>query len=593
MENKYFMIVAVLCFFCFLLYKEIKRTNKDRLFFRILAIFLALLALLFLSVPLTYTVNKTHGKHELILLTAGATLKLKSDRYFTSDSLVLRSYGQKQVTYLPDLAYYLQAHPAINRLKVYGYGLTATELDALSDYRIDFYPAVSAAGITAVSWPRAIKENELLRIEGMYNHTSSVPVKLLLEGLGTRLDSVLVNAGGLVPFNLNARPKLQGRAVYQLSVVQGTDTLQKESIPFRVGPVEKTKVLVLSSFPDFEYKFLKNWLYENQYQVVFRTRVSKDKFSEDQLNTQGVNTSVINSSLLQQFDLVIADDEELSGLDGATSASLRAAIGNGLGLFIRLDEAKALSVFARAFRIEVATDSNVRSVSPVLVETGHRLNPLLVTQPFYLQENRDAALLVKNQSDKILLSTHLYGSGKITASVMTDTYNWVLTNEKRDYAGFWSHVIGQTVRKQELNSRFTTVPDLPVADQQLAILFETEGADSIPKFTVNNSKTSPLQHAVFPFSWKTTYWPKHTGWNEVSIPSSKTDYFYVHVPSAWNTLKMEERLQKNLAHPKKPALASGNTDGSLETTTKEIAKWWFLLLFLVAAAYLWFETKLL
>lgn len=593
MENNYLMIVAVLCFFCFLMYKEIKRANRDRLFFRIAAVTIALSALLFLLLPLTYKTKKNTANNELLLLTAGADLTLKPEHYFTTDSLVLRTYGAKQLTYLPDLSYYLQVHTEINHLQVFGYGLAVTELEQLKNYQYDFYPAVSPGGVTSIFWPAQLKESDAFRIQGIYNNTSSGPVKLLLEGLGTKLDSVVIKAEGKVPFILQTQPKQVGKAVYQLTAIKEGDTLEKEEIPFQVRAIEKTKILVLSSFPDFEYKFLKNWLYENQYQVIFRTRVSKDKFSEDQLNMQAVNSSILTSSLLKQFDLVIADDEELASLNPAATASLRTAIGNGLGVLIRLNAVKSISSLAKAFKTYAATDSSAHSFSPVLVEGLKPLKPLLITQPIYIQEEQNAALLVKSSSGKLVLSTLAYGNGKITATALGATYNWILTSQTTEYARFWSHVIQKTVRKQELPNHLATLPDLPVAGEQLSLLVETDRNDSIPTFSVNQTKVSPLQHTILPFSWKATYWPNQAGWNTMQVNAGEQLEFYVYPKGAWKGVETEKRLTQNLSQPKNLSATLESSVVGMETQEKELSKWWFCLSFLLAAAYLWFETKLL
>jgi hypothetical protein len=593
MENNYLMIVAVICLLGFLLYKEIKRANRDRLFFRIAAVSIALSGLLFLIVPLTYKIRKNTAKNELQLLTEGATQPLTPEHYFTNDSSVLRRYGIKQVSYLPDLSYYLRAHPEINQLKVYGYGLSATDLGQLKNYQYDFYPAASQAGVTSITWPAQLTEHDALTLQGTYNNTTGTPVKLLLEGLGTRLDSVVIKAEGKIPFTLQTQPKQLGKAVYHLRVIKAGDTLEKEEISFQVKAMEKTKILVLSSFPDFEYKFLKNWLFENHYQVIFRTRVSKDKFSEDQLNMQAVNSTVLTPSLLQQFDLVIADDEELASLNPAATAGLRAAVGNGLGLLIRLNALKSLSSLAKAFKTYAPTDSSAHSFSPVLAEGGKPLKPLLITQALYIQEGQNAEAVVKSPSGKTVSSTLAYGNGKITATALAATYNWMLTSRKTDYAQFWSHLIRKTVRKHELSDQLATLPDLPIAREELTLLFETDRNDSIPLLKINQTKVSPLQHNLLPFSWKATYWPAKAGWNKVQSAAGAQTEFYVFPKGAWKAVHTEQRLVQNLLQPKNLFTDTVKPELETETQEKEVSEWWFCLLFLLAAAYLWFETKML
>jgi hypothetical protein len=45
---------------------------------------------------------------------------------------------------------------------------------------------------------------------------------------------------------------------------------------------------MLSASPDFESKFLKNWLSENGYAVALRSAISKDKFNSEYINIKPV-----------------------------------------------------------------------------------------------------------------------------------------------------------------------------------------------------------------------------------------------------------------------------------------------------------------
>lgn len=587
------MIIAAVLLLFFLIYKEIKRVNKAHLVFRVLAVFTATAAMVFLIVPLKYKLSKVADPTRLHLLTNGANFNdLKEHTYFTTDSLVLLNSGIKNITYLPDLAYYLQAHGDINSIGVYGYGLTHQELTRIKNYGYDFTASPSPSGIISCSWPHKLKKTALLNVQGVFNNTGDEPVKLLLEGLGSKLDSVFIKAHAQGHFSLKSEGRQIGRALYTVTALQRKDTLEKERIPFQVTEPPKIKLLVLSSFPDFEYKFLKNWLFENKYQVVFRTRVSKDKFSIDQLNMDGINPQQLNASLLAKFDGVIADDEELSKFSPADLSSLSSAVNEGLGLLIRANEVKPLSEFTKMFQIYAKADSVVKTFSPVFFGEPAVLKELPVSQYLYIQPRLAEQPLVRDKSGKVLISTSLYGNGKVSASMITSTFNWVLTGNKRDYAQFWSRIISSTIRKEEDPVSWRTIPAMLVKGHQTSLIYQSRVANSMPEIYIGQVKLNPVQHQVLPNSWQSTFWPKQTGWNEVKT-GNNTEYLFVYGEMDWKSLKGQQTLMENLANLKNPSVKIKNSQVLSGDMEKEVSKWWFFALFLISTGYIWFETKML
>lgn len=608
MENNYAIILAAAILLVFLIYKEIKRANPAHLVLRLLAVTLAVTTLVLLFLPVKYQVKTGATPTTLQLLTAGANLDdlkngVKSkDRdqqkvYLTTDSNVWVQAGAKNITYVPDLAYYLQANPELNTLTVHGYGLKPEELKRLKNYTYNFSPAPSPEGIISCSWPRVIQKTAVFNVQGIYNNTSAAPVKLMLEGLGTHLDSVTMKAHAATRFSLRYQPPQTGRSLYTLTALAGKDTLGTEKIPFQVTEPAKIKLLVLSSFPDFEYKFLKNWLFEKGYQVVFRTRISKDKFSTDRLNTSGMSvnslsTERLNAGVLAKFDAVIADDEELSKLDPAALSALRSAINQGLGLLVRLSEEKTLSEFAKSFKVYPGNDTTVKTYTPILSAENSSLKPLPSGQ-LYLQEGQSQQPLVTDQNGKILSGTALYGNGKVTASLVSSTYNWILAGEVKDYALFWSALISSTVRKQAPPYNWSTNPALPVAGHQTVFIYESAAPGTAAEISINHLKLNPIQNTAVAYRWHSIFWPLQLGWNELTIQKNTAGALFVYGEKDWKSLKNQKLLEENKQYAENAVKNVENIELQSENMEKEVSKWWFFAVFLLSAGYIWFETKML
>jgi hypothetical protein len=594
MEHYYPMIIAAVLLGCFLIYKELRRTNSARLLLRILAVVILVASLLFLIVPITKQTARTRDTKQLLLLTEGFSDTVgKHGTYFTLDSSILEKLGTGRVRYLPDLGYYLRAHPEVSGIKAYGYGLSADELSAVGKLGYKFEAPALPGGIQSVSWPKVLPASTALRVQGVYDNLAETPVQLILEGSGTKVDSLTIAAKQKSSFSLASRPKQLGKAIYHLIVKQGSKELTREKIPFKVIENEKVRVMVLASSPDFEFKFLRNWLFENKYPAYFRTRISKDKFSTDAVNLEGKQALSFSGSMLKQFDLVIADDEELAQLPATAVSILNNEVRNGLGLLVRINDGKPLSSFAKGFRLSGATDSITTTIAPVLTEGFTKLKAIPVNQPLFIAVNSANVSLVENTKGNILVSSRLYGTGKTAESTIGSTYNWVLSGSTPDYAQYWSQVINKIARKTEKPLSWKVMPQFPELMEQVSIAFQTSSKRSIPKVSINKEITSSQQHPLLPFYWQSKSWLKHTGWNQFKIDDYPAEDFFVYNPEDWASVKQYDRIANNQEYSRKSQLNTTSRQLRTEKITEDISKWWFLGLFLISIAFLWFETKIL
>jgi hypothetical protein len=592
MQNLYVYIIAVVLLAIFLVYHEIKRANKKRLPLRILAVLVVSAALLFFIVPLKYHETQTTDLKAINILTAGVQpADLEKDVYYTTDSAVLKTMGKERVTYIPDLLYHLASHPEVNGVNVYGYGLAKEVLNNLQNKHVNFKPAKTPDGIISCSWPEILPEAEFLSVQGSYNNASTEAVKLLLEGLGTRLDSVIIPAKKQMTFNLSCQPRQTGAAVYQLLVIKDGKTTSSNDIPFQVTTRPKVKILVLAAAPDFEYKFLRNWLLDHKYSAFFRTRISKDKFSTEQVNLEVRESAALSAATFKKYDLVIADDEELTNL-GSLNSALQRELNGGLGLLIRLNEAKALSNFTQAFKISGTADSITNSIIPVLGD-AKRLKPVPVDQPLYISPNSRQLPLVKDPKGRILASTALRGSGRISVASLAATYNWVLSAATSDYATYWSALINQTSRKSSANFSWRSKPRLPLQGEQVDIIFQEAVGTNLPGVNLNARDLSVQQHLVLPFYWQASFRAEEPGWNTFSTSTGKKQIIYIYDSGAWQAVKANELLKVNTQFQKMQGHWQNEDEKTTRKLEKTVPKWIFFAFFLISMGFLWFETKIL
>lgn len=593
MEFKYYVIIACLALGVFLFFKEISRNNKSQLIGRLLASLVMMVSFVFLLIPITYTIQKEEAVHELNLITEGTipdTIAAINAQKYTLDSSMISNKKGLNVKYIEDLAYYLQGHPEIKKVNIYGYGLQEEELDLLKSQQVSFHASASPSGINSANWQKKIKATETLEVQGIYHNSTSQNIQVKLYGMGSTLDSIGIKANDKAKFSFRTEPKQIGKAIYKLIALQGKDTLSIEPVPFEVIARQPLKVLILASFPDFEYKFLKKWLYENQFPVVFRTQISKDKYSSDFLNTKTIDISRIHTSLLKHMDVLIIDEEELSAIGIAERAAIDAAVSDGMGLVVRITNAKPDGLSQRFKRLEVASPS-AKTLDINGVEDSIRFSELPFAQTLFLEPTASEQSLFKASNGRTVVSANIKGMGKVLVSSVTSTYQWELAGKKSDYAKYWSTLLNKVARKEITTQSFEIVPAFLAVGERARLIISMADM-KVPALQFNNIKLAPRQNMELPFKWDGVFWPLLAGWDRVTL-NQKPENIFVYKKTEWKSLKNTQKRSSTLNFIENQSLVDFSSKKVAYLTAEELSKWWFFGLFLLSASFLWYEQRFL
>jgi hypothetical protein len=592
MEFKYIAILVGLGLLAFLLYKEVLRVNKARLIWRILANIIAVSCFVLLIVPIRYQTHVAQNTDEVILLTEGAhpdsVAGLKGKKYaFSSVEL-----ANNRAINIPDLAYFLKSNPNIRKLSLYGYGLNTAELTLLKGYHLTFHPAANPTGIITADWPDKLRTTELWQVQGTYQNPGNEMVKLLFKGLGKTIDSIEIGSKSIKAFSFKTTPKQTGKAVYELISLQKNDTLAKEPVPVQVADQAPMKVLILASFPDFEYKFLKNWLYENQYPLAFRSQISKNKYAFDFLNLDSVSLNKISTSSLKNFDVLIIDEEELAAISPDERASIDLAVKNGLGLLIRVANLKpSTTISGRFSRLE----SPVLKGKPLhlkLTEDQFKFNALPIEQGLFLKPDQTDEPLIFDSNGNAIVNSTINGYGKILISTLSSSYHWLLAGQKNDYTTYWSKLLTDAGRKRNDMLNVNIIPQFPVINQKMRIIADLAASHQVPILQMDSILISPRQNMVLPFQWDAFYWPRKPGWTNLEV-NQTIEPVYIYKKTEWQAFKNQQKLDETSQFIKNLQTTESKnklTDTILE---EEVSLWWFFAGFLLAAGFLWYESRIL
>jgi hypothetical protein len=557
---QYAVILSCVILLVFLLLAEVKRINKTYLLLRLLANIIAVSSLALLFIPLTYKVD-IEVEHSLNIFTPG------TNQDYVPKSL-RKGYALASI---PDLSYLLKSRSEISTVNVFGYGLAPSDLEVLKRYKFNFFPS-AASGIVSVRWNSRLSYTEKLQVQGKYINSSSNEVKLVLRGFGDNLDSAFIQAGKTSTFSLETVPKQAGKAVLDLVAYTNGKLLVEENVPIEVTESKPLTVLLLSSNPDFEYKFLKNWLFEEGHTVMMRSRISKTAISTDFLNTKPVDLKIINAAVLREIDVLIADEEELATISNQEYQQIEQAVTKGMGLSIRVSELniprKSLTSNLARYELKSANDKEEQSL--------------------FLRPSNTSLAALKDKSGRVIAATTLYGKGKVTGLVSLSTYKWILESKESTYKRYWSDIIGGSASMKSGNAAFEVFPQFPIVRQTIRVTAR-QASLTVPSIRINNEVLAPRQNVVLSSDWDALAYATSAGWNSISINGNEGS-FYIYDKDSWQDLRRSEKMMANLAASEiSQPLKSAKLLKSIEKT---VPIWIFFLLFALSSGFLWLEPKL-
>lgn len=571
---RYIFVIMGLALLIVTCVQQYKRGNKSNLVLRLFASAIAAITLTCIVLNITYTGSAT-DESSAIILTEG----------FNKDSVNLFKAAHPTIPEYSYDEYIASGTGKYLNLHLFGNGLSADGLQQLQNTPVVFHHQPLEMGIIAANWQQTLHTGEQLRIQGNFNNTSNTPVKLQLNGLDTLLDSATIQPG-LRPFQLAATPKQAGKAVYNITALANDKIIEEEFVPVEVRPADSIKVLILAASPDFENRFLKNWLAENNCAVVARSTTSKDKFDRSFLNTVSSNIDHLTAQNLSTFDILISDATEYAALSRGEQNAVQSTVEAGMGLLIKTDTTLPSSIYASLFPVfSVQPKSQPSTI--IKLTGGKILHGIAADQSLFIHPQPGTQSLATDSATQVLVNSAVYGIGKVAVTTLNNTYSWMLTGNKQSYAAYWGTILSKVARNKSNNINISFSPALPVANQPLHITFS---ANANPYPVINGSPVYLAQKAFLPFEWDGTYWPTRAGWQTIKLQSDSTN-FYTYTNSDWKQVT----AVANIAATDKYVTQQTIDEGNKTTTHQKVPapKIYFVIVFLVCCILLWAERNLI
>ena len=173
-------------------------------------------------------------------------------------------------------------------------------------------------------------------------------------------------------------------------------------------------------------------------------------------------------------------------------------------------------------------------------------------------------VILQDAASNIYAAATLYGSGKIVASTLQNTFSMGLAGDKTSWQALWSLLLNKTSRKVYPVEKWHTQEFIPIQDVPVQMQVEKLDSSST-KAVAGNSTMYLLQNDLLPYLWQGTYWPEENGWRTLPQVNTASAYWYVYKKGDWQQLfnyRLKSATQQYAArHPyavNKEIAAAGN-----------------------------------
>ncbi len=497
------------------------------------------------------------------------------------DSLRKKYIGLKTLRYSEETDW-LKSKNDFDSLFILGNGIPQYDL-----YQIDSIPTVYKAGrapsgITQLTYTAENRVGDKLHVKGLYAKKISGDKLVLSAPGGNGVDSLKLSNDPDQKFDLSCDLKVSGAFLYTLEKQDSLGrTMSIDTLPVVVAKRTPLNILILNAAPNFETKYLKDYLAGQGQHVLVQNQITRGKFSYEYLNLTHRAVNPFSREDLKSFDLLIVDASTLKNVSTQNLNDLKTAVQyDGLGIFIQTESdffggAQRLSNF-KFERDGKATFTFSEWQQRPIDKFPYRFNDLFGTEPIFREsENSPTAYQRK-------------GKGRIGASTLNNTYQLLLDGHQTEYAFLWSKIV-ENVAKRIQPKWELEINDFPIyVDEPLHFTLRTSIMD--PELRTAAGSVIPLkQNPDLHYIWSGTAYPQKTGWHEWRLAQDTiaSCRFYVGKNNQFKSLRAANTIFAN-----KRFFDKKTVPNSVKTDLKPIKPLWFYLLFIICIAYLWLEPKL-
>jgi hypothetical protein len=561
---------GIIVFGCYS-YKEWQTRATGRFGLNTIIALVTILALSIIILEPTHQVEIT-DQYGLVL-TDGFNDKQK-------DSVLKLYDGIKVLHYNPKKSIHKELD-SLYHILVVGNGIKPYDFYLFDSVSTTYIQGNKPSGISRLNFTDKLLLGQQLEVSGSYSKPKKGTSLILQDSRGNGLDSIHFFADRNTDFNLGTNPKASGKFLYQLTVKDSSGlVLNSNRLPIEIGEKEPLRILILNDFPTFETKYLKNFLADENHEVIIRSQLTKGKFKFEYFNTPTVPVLRFTDEVLSNFDVIITDAETYDGFGKSIHTQFQKNIReNGIGLFIQPSNFLFNSGYGDAFfkfKRDGKDNFNLQTYNTIIGK--------------YPYESSEQVLGGKIALDGIS-STAVFkqlGLGRIATSTILNSYQLLLNGNRDAYHNFWTKILDKIAKRKFQSVEWEAITKFPKIDEPFTFQIRT----NLDTFTVISEDSIPvslLQESKMSNKFTGTIYPKKKGWNSIEIMNDSASKFsyYVFDSDDWNTLNNYQTISAN-----KKQFGNDIQKNRTVVIDRPISPILFYILFLLGVGWLWLSPKL-
>jgi len=471
----------------------------------------------------------------------------------------------------------------LDQVFLLGEGIKNFEKSAFETINVTYYPADRPSGIVDVLFNNEVVINKISHITG--NIVVENELKLVFNWPEGKLDSIYFTGPGEFEFDFKIKPKLTGKQIYYIEVWEGGKRVAKEPVPVVIKGRVPINVLILSSFPTPETRFLKKFLAEENHSVMVRDEISRNRFRYEFFNMRILPLGNINTTFLESFDIIIIDQGAWQDLTSKERDHITIQVENkGLGVLIH-------DIFDEDLRKRNPMFSNfvIDESEYVKFSFGDVPNLGLGKSMKKIRDSYYIVPLQVSHEDEIISAYSIFGIGKVGIILTSQTYELMLGGKKDIYSEFWSRHIERISSKSWVVESSEVFPDLPLINEPIRIKYLTD--QNNPVVFADAIRINLKQDFMFPKQWEGEFWTKTAGWHQIGTPKGDQpdSWFYVFDSNTWESVRQSRTMESNR---KTFSNSSNHVEAEILYAYQPVSLIIFFVLALICLGFLWLEPKL-
>jgi hypothetical protein len=462
-----------------------------------------------------------------------------------------------------------------NPVWVAGSGLPRYALSEIP-FGFSFLPAPTPEGITDVTVPRHLTVDVPAQIRGTYHANGAGAGRrwIRLVGPGGPEDSTSITTAGDTAVSLNLVSAVPGTLMYRVDETDSAgNVLQSSSLPIYVQQPKKLEVLIISDYPTFELRHLKNFLADKGHRVGMRNRVSRNRYHQEFANRPAYNLNLLTAAILENVDVLIVDQASHAAMSGSERNHLMHSLQSGLGLIFlpaaTTPGSHQLITFNRLTGEQDTVQLQLQGTRATL--------PALALKP-----TGEISPLITAERGRVVAGCRCTGDLKIGFQLLRETYQLGLQGKSAIYSSLWTPLLEKVAREHEADFRISIDSEFPVfTNEPQDISVVSSGA--MPDTFYDGVKVPLVEDVRVDDWWHGRLWADGNRWHRISADSTMIPFFDLH-PSEWNALRVARQMKSNANH-------LGQSKQQFRQARRRNWDTAFFVFFVLASGFLWLAPK--